>query len=46
MVTLGGNRHYVTDLGGTIRIVDTQLGVDKLLADLGGPLCGIAVADV
>lgn len=46
VVMLGGNRHYVTDLGGIIRIVDTERGVDKQIADLGGPLCGIAVADV
>jgi hypothetical protein len=45
VVTIGGTRHYVTDLSGGIRLVDTDLGRDDLIADLAGPLCGITMAD-
>jgi len=37
---------YVTDLGGGIRHVDLQLGIDTELVNLGSQLTGIALADL
>jgi hypothetical protein len=37
---------YVTDLGGSIRYVNVDNGIDTELVNLGSPLTGIAVADL
>jgi hypothetical protein len=37
---------YVTDLGGSIRHVDLDSGVDTELVHLGSPLTGIALAEL
>ena len=37
---------YVTDLGGSVRHVDLNSGIDTDLVNLGSPLTGIALADL
>ncbi|MFF0545999.1 hypothetical protein ACFYTF_24480 [Nocardia thailandica] len=41
-----GSRFYVSDLGGTVRAVDLDTGTESVLARLGSPLTGLAVADL
>ncbi|MGW0639085.1 hypothetical protein [Nocardia salmonicida] len=45
-VTGFDSRFYVSDLAGTIRLVDVGAGVDTDLVRIGSPLTGIALADL
>ncbi|MFD3593736.1 hypothetical protein ACFWU5_13480 [Nocardia sp. NPDC058640] len=45
-VTGFDTRFYVSDLGGTIRLVDVGTGTDTDLVRIGSPLTGIALADL
>ncbi|MEU4809632.1 hypothetical protein AB0H20_10550 [Nocardia fluminea] len=45
-VTGFDSRFYVSDLGGTIRLVDVGTGTDTDLVRIGSPLTGIALADL
>lgn len=40
------SRFYVSDLGGSIRLVDLSDGTDEVIARPGGPLTGLALADL
>ncbi|WP_278260981.1 hypothetical protein [Nocardia sp. AG03] len=40
------SRFFVSDLGGSIRAVDTAAGTDTTLVRLGSPLTGLALADL
>ncbi|MFC6011582.1 hypothetical protein [Nocardia lasii] len=40
------SRFYVSDLGGTIRLVDVGTGTDTDLVRIGRPLTGLALADL
>lgn len=41
-----GTCFYVSELGGTIRLVDVGAGTDTVLVRLGNPLTGLALADL
>lgn len=46
MAAVSESDFYVTDLGGGIRHVDLDNGIDTELVNLGSPLTGIALADL
>jgi hypothetical protein len=43
-VAVDGERYYVSDLSGSIRVVDPPSGIDKEFVNLQGRLTGIAIA--
>ncbi|MEV0251479.1 hypothetical protein AB0H76_33135 [Nocardia sp. NPDC050712] len=46
LAAAGESRFYVSDLGGSIRLVDLSAGIDRVIARPGGPLTGLALAEL
>jgi hypothetical protein len=46
LVAIDENRFYVSDLGGSIRLVDLARGTDTVIVKLRGYLTGLALADL
>ncbi|MET9490781.1 hypothetical protein [Nocardia sp. NPDC006630] len=46
LAAIGESCFYVSDLGGSIRLVDLAEGADTVIARPGGPLTGLALADL
>lgn len=46
LAAINENRLYVSDLGGSVRLVDLTDGTDTVIASPGGPLTGLALADL
>jgi hypothetical protein len=45
-VAVDGERYYVSDLSGSIRVVDLSAGIDKELIKLEGTVNGIAIVEM